>query len=108
MSKATAYLIDPKGQPTPSPSGSSKVPGREVSGLVLWLIDAHGKRVAHVRTEVDGYLFFEEIKPGDYTVALDTDQSAKLGIRLDSDIPLHLGARNSHARIAVRVFEQQP
>ena len=96
--EGTAYFESAGGE-----AGPAKATDRAVSGLVLWLVDAHGKRVAHVRTEVDGYFLFEQLHPGDYTLALDSDQAKNLAIHIDHPATIHLGPKSSSPRIAVRV-----
>ncbi|MEO1731979.1 MAG: carboxypeptidase-like regulatory domain-containing protein, partial [Pseudomonadota bacterium] len=58
---------------------------RGVSGLRLQLLDVSGKVAATVRSERDGYFFFEQIKPGAYTLRIEPKQAQQLGICLASD-----------------------
>lgn len=53
---------------------------RGVSGLRLLLIDDKGEVAGSARTERGGYYFFEQIKPGRFTLALDPQQAARLGV----------------------------
>ena len=92
--EGTAYYAD----------GDPAATGREVSGLVLWVIDAAGKPVAHARTEADGYFLFEQLKPGDYRIALDGAQATNLKIRLAQPVSLHLGPRGSNPRVNLKVL----
>lgn len=64
---------------------------RGVSGLSLVLTDlATDKIVARVRTEMDGYFLFEQIKPGRYRIDLDADQAQRLNIRKGEAKPLEV------------------
>ena len=98
--EGTAYFV------ADATTGSAKPNGRKVSGLILWVVDAKGKQVAHARTEGDGYFLFEQLRPGDYTLQIDPKQAASLHIHLERDIPLHLGPKGSSPRITVRVVTQ--
>lgn len=51
-----------------------------VSGVRLILRDAAGKDVGFAKTELDGYFFFERVRPGTYTVGLDPEQSRRLNL----------------------------
>ena len=51
-----------------------------VSGVRLILRDAAGRDVGFAKTEMDGYFFFERVRPGQYTVALDPEQSQRLNL----------------------------
>ena len=93
--EGTAYFV--------STDKTAKSDRREVSGLILWLVDAKGKQVAHSRTEGDGYFLFEQLRPGDYSLRIDPKQAAALHIHLDREIPLHLDAKGSSPRVTVRV-----
>ena len=53
---------------------------RGVSGLRLLLLDSAGKIAGATRTERGGFYFFEQIKPGTFTLALDPKQAERLGI----------------------------
>ena len=77
--------------------------GREVSGLVLVLVDAQGKTVARARTEGDGSFYFEQLHPGDYTVAIDKNQAASLKIHLAEAIGLTIGAKSAWLKQVVKV-----
>ena len=100
--EGTAYFVDAK----PGAKAHGRTNGREVSGLILWVVDAKGKQVAHVRTEGDGYFVFEQLPPGDYTLRIDPKQAASLHIHLERDIPLHLDAKGDTPRITVHVVTQ--
>ncbi|MXP48333.1 hypothetical protein GRI43_13130 [Altererythrobacter luteolus] len=64
---------------------------RGVSGVRLRLRDESGKIVSYAKTEVDGYYFFERLKPGNYTISLDADQTAKLNLCTDQEYTLTVG-----------------
>jgi len=55
---------------------------RGLSALSLRLVDAGGKDVAAGRTEFDGSLFLEGLKPGRYGVAIDKGQAERLHLTL--------------------------
>lgn len=65
---------------TVSFSGSEA--NRGVSGLRLQLRDPRDEIAHTVRTERGGYFFFEQVRPGTYTVMIDPEQAARLGICL--------------------------
>ncbi|MFZ9396402.1 MAG: hypothetical protein ACO25F_10130 [Erythrobacter sp.] len=49
-----------------------------VSGVRLSLTEVGGKLVGVVRTELDGYFFFEQVPPGRYRLTIDPDQVSRL------------------------------
>lgn len=51
-----------------------------VSGVKLQLTDESGKIVGIVKTELDGYYFFERVPPGRYRITLDPDQASRLNL----------------------------
>ncbi|HSM54079.1 MAG TPA: SdrD B-like domain-containing protein, partial [Erythrobacter sp.] len=51
-----------------------------VSGVKLQLADENGKVVGIVKTELDGYYFFERVPPGRYRITLDPDQASRLNL----------------------------
>ena len=51
---------------------------RGVSGVRLQLRNDAGEVVSIARSEMDGYYFFEEVKPGQYEVVLDPEQAERL------------------------------
>ena len=59
---------------------------RGVSGLRLQLrdlrSDAGGEVAQTVRTERGGYFFFEQVRPGSYSLIIDPEQAMRLGICL--------------------------
>ncbi|MCP5386265.1 MAG: carboxypeptidase regulatory-like domain-containing protein [Novosphingobium sp.] len=57
---------------------------RGVAGVSIRLLDEHEDVFRFVRTEADGYYFFEEIPPGEYSLAIDPEQAKRLGICLDA------------------------
>jgi len=61
---------------------------RGLSALSLRLVDAGGKDVAAGRTEFDGSLFLEGLKPGKYRVAIDTAQADRLHLTLRDPVEL--------------------
>jgi len=81
-------------------SGAKK---RGVAGLVLYLIDAKGHRVARVRSESDGFMMMEQIRPGDYTLEIAPDQAKRLKIKLVSDQHIHVGHHGKLVRLKIVV-----
>lgn len=79
---------------------------RAVSGLKLVLVDAQGRRVAKARSESDGFVLLEQVRPGDYTLALDPVQAASLKIRLASEAQVHVGHNGKLVRLKVVVVPQ--
>ncbi|MBU3994079.1 MAG: hypothetical protein KKA12_16250 [Alphaproteobacteria bacterium] len=55
---------------------------RGVAGVRLRLIDSRNEEFKSVRTEVDGYYFFEQIPPGNYELVIDPEQAKRLNICL--------------------------
>ena len=76
---------------------------RGVAGLVLYLINARGHRVARVRSESDGFVLMEQIRPGDYTLAIAPDQAKRLKIRLASDHHVKVGHHGKLIRLKIVV-----
>ncbi|MCU0946744.1 MAG: hypothetical protein MUF47_00620 [Porphyrobacter sp.] len=61
-------------------AGAGGSAARGVSGLRLVLIDSKGEVAGSTRTERGGSYFFEQVKPGRFTLALDPEQAKRLGI----------------------------
>lgn len=80
--------------------GSGK---RGVAGLILHLIDNLGHRVARARSESDGFLLIEQVRPGDYTLQIAPDQARTLKIRLASDPKVHVGHNGKTLRVKIVV-----
>ena len=80
--------------------GSKK---RGVAGLVLHLTDATGRRVAKVRSESDGFVLIEQIRPGDYTLDIAPEQATALNIALISDKRVHIGLDGKTVRLKIVV-----
>ncbi len=76
---------------------------RGVAGLVLHLIDAMGHRVARVRSENDGFVLMEQVRPGDYTLEIAPDQARRLKITLVSDPHVHVGHHGTLVRLKIVV-----
>lgn len=74
-----------------------------VAGLMLYLIDAQGHRAARVRSENDGFVLFEQIHPGDYTLAIAPDQARNLKIRLIDGGKVHVGTNGKTVRVHLTV-----
>lgn len=65
---------------------------RGVSGLRLQLRDAAGGVEHSVRTERDGYFFFEQVRPDRYEVVIEPEQAQRLNLCM-ATAPLEVGAR---------------
>jgi hypothetical protein len=61
---------------------------RGLSALLIELVAPNGEVAAQGRTEYDGSLLLEGIRPGDYEVRIEPSQAARLNLRLKS--PVHL------------------
>jgi hypothetical protein len=59
---------------------------RGLSALQVQLLDAQDAVVADGRTEFDGTLVLERLRPGAYRLRLDPEQSARLGLRLAAPV----------------------
>ena len=68
---------------------------RSVSGVRLELRNAEGKIVSSAKSEIDGYYFFEQVLPGQFTVALDAAQAKRLGICLQEDVAITVEEQGS-------------
>ena len=64
---------------------------RGVSGVRLQLRNLEGEVTGIARTEIDGYFFFEKIKPGTHVVMLDDEQAARLQLCLADVAPVVVG-----------------
>ena len=61
---------------------------RPLSALTLQLLDENGKVVAAGRTEFDGSLLIEALRPGRYRVVIDPEQADRLGLKLKDPVTL--------------------
>ena len=61
---------------------------RPLSALTLQLMDENGKVVAAGRTEFDGSLLIEALRPGRYRVIIDPEQADRLGLKLKEPVTL--------------------
>lgn len=77
-----------------------------VAGLRLELIDSAGKRAAHARSEGDGFVLMEQVRPGDYTLQIAPDQARNLKIRLASDAHIHVGGKGTLIKLKIVVAPQ--
>jgi hypothetical protein len=55
---------------------------RGISALALQLVDEQGRVAGAGRTEYDGSLLVERLRPGRYSIAIDPEQAARLHLRL--------------------------
>ncbi len=76
---------------------------RAVAGVTLYLVDGKGHRVARARSENDGFLLFEQIRPGTYDMIIDANQARNLKIRLHKAIRLTIGRTGKLVRTRVEV-----
>ena len=79
---------------------------RGVAGLVLHLIDAKGRQMARARSESDGFVLIEQIRPGDYTLEIAPEQARNLKIRLVSNTHVHVGVDGKVVRMKIVVAPQ--
>lgn len=70
---------------------------RGLSALGVRLLAPDGSVAAEGRTEYDGALFLEGLKPGRYSVALDPEQSARLGFALGDEIEVSIAPGGGYA-----------
>ena len=68
---------------------------RGVSGLRLQLRNPAGEVAHAVRTERGGYYFFEQVRPGSYTLVIDPAQAERLGICLATPQMLNVPAQGA-------------
>ena len=70
--------------------------------ILKWYVEEGGKIAGVVRTEHDGYFFFERVTPGRYRLSIDPEQARRLKL-----CPLEVGAINVgfEADILVRDIE---
>jgi len=62
-----------------------------VSGVRLLLRNAKGEDASFSKTEIDGYYFFERVKPGTYSIALDPGQSERLNLCMNGEQKISIG-----------------
>jgi SPOR domain len=59
--------------------------------VILDVFDTARQKVAHVNTEADGYFNYMGLAPGNYTIAIDSTQLAKLNFKaVPAELPLHI------------------
>lgn len=76
-----------------------------VTGLVLQLIDAQGKVAGRARTGAGGVFLFEQLHPGEYRVAIEPGQAARLGLRLNAAPVVKLGGSARGAKLELVVVK---
>ena len=74
-----------------------------VAGLKLNLINAHGHRAAHARSEGDGFVLIEQVRPGDYQLEIAPEQARNLKIHLVGDTRVHVGHKGKLVRLKIVV-----
>ena len=62
-----------------------------VSGVRLQLRNAAGEEAGFAKTEIDGYFFFERVKPGEYSIILDPGQAKRLSLCADRNYGVTVG-----------------
>lgn len=78
---------------------------RGISALGLRLIDAEGKTAFEGRSEFDGSLFADGLRPGIYQVALDPEQAARLGLVLEKNTAIKVASRGGYVgQVTIRVL----
>lgn len=70
---------------------------RGLSALEVQAFASDGTLVAEGRTEYDGALVFERLKPGTYTVRIDPDQAKRLKLRFTSSVTFIIPAKGGYA-----------
>ena len=86
--------------------GTSKSSG--VSGLRLILLDEAGEIGGTARTERGGYYLFERVLPGTYTLAVDPEQAARLGICMADSPRIVADAAGGFHTVAAQVAACEP
>ena len=83
---------------------------RGLSALQVQVLDAAGRVAAEGRTEFDGSLILEGLRPGAYTVRLEPDQAARLRLSLAEPLALKIGPGGGFAgrRTAIVVAAAAP
>jgi hypothetical protein len=76
-----------------------------VSGLALELRDHDGNSVARARTEADGFFLFEQMPPGNYAVAINSEQAERLKIHLAKEVEISVDPKGSVARSDITVVQ---
>ena len=77
---------------------------RGVAGLVLLLRDAGtGKQVARVRSEADGFFYFEQVRPGSYRIDLDSGQAQSLHLLMLEAQTIHIGSKSAVQRREITI-----
>ncbi len=79
---------------------------RGVAGLQLQLIDVSGGIAARARSENDGFVLIEQVRPGDYTLQIAPEQARNLNIRLSSERGIHVGNDGKVIRLKIVVAPQ--
>jgi hypothetical protein len=70
---------------------------RGLSALGVQALTSDGTLAAEGRTEYDGTLIFERLKPGTYSVRIDPDQAKRLKLKFTSSIEFTIPARGGYA-----------
>jgi hypothetical protein len=82
---------------------------RGLSALGLQLIDDSGRIAAEGRTEYDGTLVLERLRPGRYTMRIDPEQAARLHLELVDPKPVIISPKGGYAgemRTVVRLADK--
>jgi hypothetical protein len=70
---------------------------RGLSALEVQAFAADGTLAAEGRTEYDGTLVFERLKPGTYSVGIDRDQAKRLKLKFTSSVGFTIPAKGGYA-----------
>ncbi len=63
---------------------------QEAAGVIVQLMSADGELVRELKTAYDGFFLFDFVPPGDYTLRVDPDQMALLGLIADTEYPIEI------------------
>ncbi len=78
-----------------------------LSAVKLRLVSVKGA-VVESQTEFDGTAVFDQVKPGKYTIEVDPDQAARLGMRLKEPVFVQVGADGNSIDAAGEVAFNDP
>jgi hypothetical protein len=81
---------------------------RGLSALEVQALEADGTLAAEGRTEYDGTLFFERLKPGKYFVRIDPDQATRLKLKFTSSIEFTIPAKGGYAGLVTANVATMP
>ncbi len=80
--------------------------GRAFEGLDVELLDASGKVVATSRSDYDGFILFERVAYGSYTLRLTADSAKVAGVERAIGKIIQIGSDHTVARLgAIRLVK---